>query len=77
MTIFNSQFLYTTYADDTSFPLSSENPVTFFPRFMPNKSKCEIGSIGVLKGDQMALCDMECVNLKTNAIKILAMYFFM
>ena len=38
---------------------------------MQNKSECEIVGIGVLKGEQMALCDMECVSLKTNAIKIL------
>ena len=38
-------------------------------------NKCEIADIGVLKGVQIALCCMECVNLKTNTFKILGIYF--
>ena len=74
LTIFNNQFLYTAYADDTTFFLSDENSVmeviqifehfSIFSGFKPNKSKCEIAGIGVLKGVQMALCGMECINLK-------------
>ena len=41
-----------------------------------NKSNCEIAGVGVLSKAQMAPCGMECVNLKTNAIKILGIYFF-
>ena len=40
-----------------------------------NRSKCGIAGIGVLKGVQMALCGMECVNLKNNTIKILGIHF--
>ena len=46
-----------------------------FSGLKPNKSKCEIAGIGVLKGVQMALCGMECVNLKNNTIKILGIHF--
>ena len=85
LTIFNNQFLYTAYAHDTTFFLSNKNPVTeviqvfehfsFFSGLKPNKSKFKIAGIGVLKRVQMALCDMECVNLKTNTIKILGIHF--
>ena len=70
---------------DTTFFLSNQNSVTefiqifehfsIFSGWKPNKSKCEIAGIGVLKGVHIALCVMECVNLKTNAIKILEMHF--
>ena len=46
-----------------------------FSGLKPNKSKSEIAGIGVLKGVQMALCGMECVNLKNNTIKILGIHF--
>ena len=36
---------------------------------------CEIAGIDVLKAVQMALCGNECVNLKTNTIKILRIHF--
>ena len=41
----------------------------------PNKSKREIAGIGVLKRSQMALCGIECVNLKNNTIKIVGPHF--
>ena len=85
MAIFNNQFLYTTYADDTILFLGDGNSVTediqifehfsIFSGLKPNKSKCEIAGIGVLNGFQMTLCDMECVNPKTNTIKILGIFF--
>ena len=56
------------------FFFSNENSVTevmqiceyfsIFSGLKPNKCKCEIAGIGVLKGVQIALCGMECVNLK-------------
>ena len=48
---------------------------TIFSGLKPNKSKSEVAGIGVLKGVQMALCGMECVNLKNNTIKILGIHF--
>ena len=41
----------------------------------PTESNCEMAGTGVLKGIQMTLCVMECVNLKTNKIKILGIHF--
>ena len=40
-----------------------------------NKSNCETAGIGVLKGVQLVLCCMECVNLKNNKIKISGIHF--
>ena len=39
------------------------------------KSKCNVAGIGVMKGVKVALCGVESVNLLTNAIKILGIYF--
>ena len=85
LTTCNNQFLYTAYADDTTFFLSNEDSVTeviqifelfsVFSRSKPNKFKCEIAGISVLKGAQMTLCGMECVNLKNNTIKMLGIHF--
>ena len=40
-----------------------------------NKSKCEVAGIRVMKAVKVALCGVECVNLLTNTIKILGIYF--
>ena len=48
---------------------------SIFSVLKPNKSKCEIASICVLKGVQMALCGMECVNLNNNTIQIQGIHF--
>ena len=40
-----------------------------------NKSKCDVAGIGVMKGVKLTLCGVEYVNLLTNAIKILGIYF--
>ena len=65
--------MYTAYADDTSFFLKGKKSVkkamSFFDTFSiysglkPNKSKCEINGIGVLKGESIELCGMECIDL--------------
>ena len=85
LTIFNNQFLYTAYTADTTFFLSNENSVTevirileyfsIFSGLKPIETKCEKAGIGVLKGVQMALCGMECVNVKNYTIKILGIHF--
>ena len=41
----------------------------------PNKSKCEIAGIGVLKGVSMELCGMECINLAKNSAKTFGFHF--
>ena len=40
----------------------------------PNLSKCEVTSIEVLKGVQVAVCGM-CVDLKNDTLKILGTHF--
>ena len=64
--IFNHEFLYTAYADDTTFfvkdlnsvkvVLSSLDQFYTFSGLRPNLSKCEIAGIGVLKDENVALC---------------------
>ena len=39
------------------------------------KSKYEVAGVGIMKGVKVALHGVECVNLLTNAIKILGIYF--
>ena len=41
----------------------------------PNKSKCKIAGIAVLKVVSMKLCGMECINLTKNSVKILGIHF--
>ena len=83
--IFEHCFLYTPYADDTTFFLkdaqSIENLVEIFNTFSlfsglkPNLVKCEISGIGAMKGVQVAVCGMRCINFCNEAIKILGTYF--
>ena len=40
-----------------------------------NKTKCEIASIGILKGVLLALCGMDCIDLTKTAIQILGMHY--
>ena len=83
--IFQRKFIFTAYADDTTFFLknteSVKNLLEIFKHFSqfsglkPNKSKCEIAGIGVLKGVKVALCGMRCVNLHEDTIKILGIHY--
>ena len=41
----------------------------------PNKSKCEIASIVALKGVQVALRGMRCIDLVSNIVKLLGIYY--
>ena len=64
--IFSHEFLYTAYADDTTFFVKDLNSVKVilssldqfytFSGPSPNLSKCEISGIGVLKDATVALC---------------------
>ena len=66
--IFNHEFLYTAYADDTTFFVKDLNSVKVilssldqfytFSGLRPNLSKCEIADIGVLK-DANFRCDLD------------------
>ena len=78
-------FLDTSYADDTTFFLkdaqSIENLVEIFNTFSlfsglkPNLTKGKISGIGALKGVQVEVCGMRCIDLCNEAIKILGTYF--
>ena len=85
LNIFKHEFLYTAYADDTTFFLNDRsfiielmNELNIFSNFSglkPNKTKCEIAGIGVQNRVQVALCDMKCVNLNNKTVKTLGAHF--
>ena len=51
------------------------NTLSLFSRLKPNLTKCKIAGIGALKGVQVAICGMSCIDLCNEAIKILGTYF--
>ena len=83
--IFEYCYLYTAYGDGTTCFLKDENSIvhlsekfklfSYFLGLKPNTTKCEIAGIGVLKGVQAAVCGIKCIDLRNEAIKILAVYF--
>ena len=85
LNIFDHLFLYTAYADDTTFFLENKESIdelvktfTLFSSFSglkPNISKCEICGLNPLKGVEMVVCSMQTVDLTRDAIKILGIYF--
>ena len=78
-------YLYSVYADDTTFFLKDVNSIKkmvnsfhIFSRFSglrPNLSKCETAGIGVLKGVKVGVCGIQCVDLVLDTIKILLTHF--
>ena len=78
-------YLYSVYADDTTFFLKDVNSIKkmvnsfhIFSRFSglrPNLSKCETAGIGVLKGVKVGGCGIQCVDLVLDTIKILLTHF--
>ena len=85
LNIFNYNFLYTAYADDTTFfSKYTESMIevmrvfdifSSFSGLKPKKSKCEVAGIGALKGAKTALCGMKCIELRLNTVKILGIHF--
>ena len=81
MTIFDYNYLYSAYADDTTFFLKDIISIkhmvdtfdffSYFSGLKPNLRKSEIAGIGVLKGVQVAVCGMRCIDLNMNTLKIL------
>ena len=69
----------------TTFFLKDENSIVhlseklkLFSDFLglkPNTTKYEVAGIGVLKGVQVAVCGVKCIDLRNEAIKILVVYF--
>ena len=78
-------FLYTAYANDTTFFLKNLgsikeflNTISLFSSFSglkPNLSKCEVAGIGLLKGVKVTVCGIKCIDLTKDAIKILGVFF--
>ena len=81
LNIFDHEYLYTAYADNTTFFLEDISSIkvvlkdlqcfSSFSGFRPNFAKCEIAGIGVLKSVNVALCGMKCPDLSKESIKIL------
>ena len=78
---FDHEYLFTAYADDTTFfledissikvVLKDLNSFSGFSGLRPNFTKCEIAGIGVLKSVNVALCGMKCLALTKECIKVL------
>ena len=78
--IFKHTYLYSAYADDTTFFLRDKRSIkellntfaTFskYSGLKPNHEKCEIAGIGVLKSVKVAVCGIKCINLCNDTIKI-------
>ena len=82
--IFNHEFLYTAYADDTTFFLKSLDSAKEVLKMLeifytasglrPNLSKCEIAGLGILKDVKVALCGLKNIDLTRECIKILGVH---
>ena len=83
MTIFDYNYLYSAYADDTTFFLKDIISIkhiddTFFSYFSglkPNLTKSDTAGIGVLKGVQAVVCGMRCIDLNIDTLNILGTHF--
>ena len=86
MTIFDYNYLYSAYADDTTFFLNDIISVkhmvdtfhfffSYFSGLKPYLTKSEIAGIGVLKGVQVVVCGMRCIDLNVDMLKILDTHF--
>ena len=85
MNIFQNEFLYTADADDTNFFLKDKSSVfetsnishkfSLVSGLSPDTTKCDIASIGTLKGVNVALCGMKCLNLTKETVKIFGVDF--
>ena len=85
LNIFNQNYLYTAYADDTTLILNDQKSIrelmktlklfSKFPGLKPNILKYEVAGIGSLKGVKMTVCVIKCIDLTTKTIKILGVHF--
>ena len=83
--IFKQVFLYTAYADDSTFYLRDISSVTqlinsfsqfyHFSGLKVNIEKCEITGIDSLKGVTQADCGLKVVDLSIDTSKILGIHF--
>ena len=82
--IFNYDFLYTAYVDDTAFflkdldsvknVLEMQNQFYVVSGLRSNFSKCEIAGIGSLRDENVALCALKSLNLTKESINILGVH---
>ena len=82
---FNHVFLYTAYADDSTFFVADISLIkeiiscfsifTHFSGLKSKLSKCEVAGIGSLKGVKVAVCEMNSIDLSKDTIKILGIHF--
>ena len=49
---------------------------SYFSGLKPNLTKSEIAGIEFLKGVQVAVCGMHCIDLNNDALQILGTHFF-
>ena len=80
---FDYAFFYAVYADDSTFSLKDlasvkklEDIFSYYSKYSglkQNFSKCEIG---FLKGIEVSVCCIKCVNLKINSNKIVGIHFW-
>ena len=83
--LYDYSFLFTAYADESSFFLKDNTSVrilvnTFkvfscFSRLKPNINKRGIACLGILKGVQEAVYGLQKINLTNETIKILGTHF--
>ena len=86
LNFFDHTFLYLVYADCSTFFLNDKESVkeviNYFDAFSiqfglkPNKSKCNIAWIGILRGVSMEHCKMKCIDLRKNFSRNLRYSFF-
>ena len=82
--MFENTFLYTAYADDSTFFLKDKNSIkellktiNYFSTLTglkPNLSKCEVAGMGALKGVKVAICGIKCIDLTKEVIKVLGVF---
>ena len=85
LTIFDHCYLYSAYADDTTFFLQDNIFIkhmvkvfylfSYFSGLKLNFKKSEIAGIGALKGFQVAFCGLRCIDLNNDTLKILGTLF--
>jgi hypothetical protein len=83
--IFNFEYKLTSYADDSSFFIKNIASVdilldTFkvfseMSGLILNEDKCEIATLGKLRGDQVTVRTLKCIDLTQNYMKILGISF--
>ena len=85
ISVFEHNYLYWAYADDTTFFLRDKRSIkeltdifaTFskYSGLKPHHEKCKIADIGVLKSVKVAVCGIKCINLCNDTIKITGIHF--